>query len=156
MNSCFLVLPRVFFQFWQAWEWFRNLSERSGSTKKQEFIEIWNFDFSIFWWEIWDIWHFRDLSTIMVHHGWSWGSYGEDIHGMGWWYAISDFRLFFTYFEVRTTPVRSPETTKRKSCRLSKILKSRKKSVISCKNNTKASDLQILTHLWRLHVGTCV
>ena len=72
-------LPRVFLLVLASLGWFRNLLERSGSTKKQEFIEIRKFDFSIF---SWDIWYFL---IFFLSHGAVWlliGLIWGRIHGV--------------------------------------------------------------------------
>ena len=89
--------------------------------------------------------HFRDLSTIMADHG----AHTERMC-MGWDDDMRYLTLdcFFTYFEVCKTPVRSPETSKQQSYRLSKIPISRKKCIYPTKFKQKLqfrSDLQILT-----------
>ena len=69
-----------------------------------------------------------------------------------------NFRLFFTYFEVCKTPVRSPGSNKQQSYRLPKIPISQEKCIFSVifledpSNPLKTDpDLQISTHWSKLY-----
>ena len=104
-------------------------------NKNSSRFEILNFRFFDEISEIFGIYqHFWDLSTIMADHG----AHTETIC-MGWDDDMRYLTLdcFFTYFEVCKTPVRSPETSKQQSYRLSKIPISRKKCIYPAKKKQK-------------------